>query len=245
MNEFAYNLKCAIPNSITCCNLLSGCISCVMSMQQNYYLALLWIISGAVFDFFDGFAARLLGVSSSIGKELDSLADDITFGAAPGFMLFNVMREMSYPSYLEPYSYYIPFTAFIISAFSAVRLAKFNIDKRQTCSFIGMPTPSNALFWGSLILGWKGLFVNEEPCLWRFLLAFFLVGLTSWLLICEIPMFSFKFKKFKLEDNQIRFSFAGYSIMLLFALGLKGFAPIIASYVVVSVCLSLYKKKSN
>ena len=142
-----------IPNATTCCNLFSGCIACVMAYEMKYELAVAFIILGAIFDFFDGMLARLLNVSGLLGKELDSLADDITFGLAPAMIVFSLFKEVHYPEFLIPLSEYIPYTAFIIALFSILRLGKFNIDPRQTSSFIGMPTPAIALFWGSLVMG--------------------------------------------------------------------------------------------
>ena len=142
-----------IPNSITCCNLISGCIAIAFAYEGKQEWALAFIIIGAVFDFFDGMVARLLHVSSPIGKELDSLADDITFGAAPAMMVFTFLHQLPYPDWLDGAREYLPYVAFLIAAFSALRLAKFNLDERQATSFIGLPTPANALFWGSLIVG--------------------------------------------------------------------------------------------
>ena len=126
-------MKKHIPNTITCCNLVSGCIATYYAFQSNYLMALLFIIIGAVFDFFDGMTARLLHVSSPIGKELDSLADDITFGFAPSAMVFSFLN--SFHIHLP----FVPFLAFVIAAFSALRLAKFNLDERQALGFIGLP----------------------------------------------------------------------------------------------------------
>ena len=142
------SIKKHIPNTITCCNLVSGCIATSFAFGGNPEMALLWIIIGAVFDFFDGMSARLLHVSSPIGKELDSLADDVTFGVAPATIVFSQLFVMEYPGFLEPLRPWLPYAAFIIAAFSALRLAKFNLDERQTTSFIGVPTPANALFSG-------------------------------------------------------------------------------------------------
>lgn len=142
-----------IPNTLTSCNLISGCIATVFALNANYGMALAFIIIGAVFDFFGGMSARLLGVSSPIGKELDSLADDVTFGVAPSSMIFTLLLTIDKPDALAPVARYVPYLAFIMAAFSALRLAKFNLDERQTTSFIGLPTPANALFWGALIVG--------------------------------------------------------------------------------------------
>ena len=142
-----------IPNSITCCNLISGCIATYNAFLGDIRMALLWIIVGAVFDFFDGMSARLLKVSSPIGKELDSLADDITFGFAPSSIIFYELSIMEYPSELLMLKPYLPYFAFVMAAYSALRLAKFNLDERQSLGFIGLPTPANALFWGALFVG--------------------------------------------------------------------------------------------
>ena len=142
-----------IPNTLTCLNLFSGCVAAVMAFQLKYELALLFIIIGAVFDFFDGLAARALHAYSNIGKDLDSLADDISFGLAPAVVVFSLLQEMPYPPYLQSIEPYFPYVAFLIAVFSGLRLAKFNNDTRQTTSFIGLPVPANALFWASLVVG--------------------------------------------------------------------------------------------
>ena len=184
---------------VTCCNLISGCTATVFAICGVPEIALLFIILGAVFDFFDGMTARLLHVSSEIGKELDSLADDVTFGVAPASILFWYLNVIDYPSFLEDFRDYIPFIAFIISAFSALRLAKFNLDTRQTTSFIGLPTPANALFWGSLIVGGKESLTN---CHWSAIIIIILMLVMSYLLIAEIPMFSLKFKNWNFYYNK-------------------------------------------
>ena len=133
----------SIPNTLPCLNLFSGCIACVMAFEANYNLALVFIILSAVFDFFDGMMARLLNAHSPIGKDLDSLADDVSFGVAPSLVVFSLFKEMYYPASMEFIAPYMPYAAFLISVFSALRLAKFNNDTRQTSSFlsvnIGLP----------------------------------------------------------------------------------------------------------
>ena len=128
-----------IPNTLTCCNLISGCIATVFALCGDTKLALLWIVMGAVFDFFDGMSARALHISSPIGKELDSLADDVTFGVAPSTIIFSQLLIMQYPTWLGFVADYIPFVAYVMGAFSALRLAKFNLDERQSMGFIGLP----------------------------------------------------------------------------------------------------------
>lgn len=203
-------------------------------------MALLFIIIGAVFDFFDGMSARLLNVSSPIGKELDSLADDVTFGVAPSTMVFYLLGVTDYPIMLEPLRQILPFTAFIMAAFSALRLAKFNLDERQTTSFIGLPTPANALFWGALIVGGHRL-LESSPVMLTIVLA--LMALCCYLLVSEIPMFALKFKHWGWSGNEVRYVFIISCIPLLLLFGISAFAIIIAWYVVLSVCTNIKSKK--
>ena len=220
-------LKKHIPNTITCCNLISGCIATYYAFQGDFLMALLFIIIGAVFDFFDGMSARLLGVSSPIGKELDSLADDITFRFAPSAIVFGFLSPLT--SHLSPL---IAFLAFIMAAFSALRLAKFNLDERLALGFIGLPTPANALFWGSLIVGLQQHDIAFSGMEWVILVGTFI---SSYLLIAEIPMFALKFKHWGWKGNEIKYIFVLSCIPLLLFLGVSGFAAIIAWYVVLSV----------
>lgn len=231
-------IKNNIPNTVTCLNLFSGCIACVMAFEARYDLALLFIILSAVFDFFDGMLARALNAHSTIGKDLDSLADNISFGLAPSVIIFSLFKEMYYPPYMESIAPYVPYTAFLISVFSMVRLAKFNNDTRQTSSFVGLPVPANALFWGSLIAGAHDTLISES-CHPVYLLI--VVCLFSWLLISEIPMFSLKFKNLSWKDNKISFIFLIVCIPALIFLGISSFAAIIVWYIL----LSLFTRKSK
>ena len=224
-------MKKHIPNTITCCNLISGCIATYFAFIDDYRMALLFIIIGAVFDFFDGMIARLLHVSSPIGKELDSLADDITFGFAPSAIVF------SYLCSFHIHFIAIPFLAFIMAAFSALRLAKFNLDERQALGFIGLPTPANALFWGALIGGLHGYQIYFEGIEWCVLAG---ILISCYLLVAEIPMFALKFKTWGWKGNEIKYIFLITCIPMLL-LGIFGLAAIIAWYVILSVvnnCLS-------
>ncbi|MBQ9652265.1 MAG: CDP-diacylglycerol--serine O-phosphatidyltransferase [Prevotella sp.] len=230
-------MKKHIPNTITCCNLISGCIAIVHAITGNPAMALMWIIIGAVFDFFDGMSARLLGVSSPIGKELDSLADVVTFGVAPSTIIFFELLVMEYPAFLEPARDIVPFAAFIMAAFSALRLAKFNLDERQATSFIGLPTPANALFWGSLIVGAKEI-VECSP--WMVLVVLAMVLLSSWLLVAELPLFALKFKHWGWKGNEVKYIFVLTSALLLAIFRISGFAIIIAWYVILSSLTSRY-----
>ena len=218
-------LKKHIPNTITCCNLISGCIATYFAFQGDYRTALLFIIIGAVFDFFDGMVARLLHVSSPIGKELDSLADDITFGFAPSAIIFSYLSALTANS-----QWPIAFLAFIMAAFSALRLAKFNLDERQALGFIGLPTPANALFWGALIGGLHGNQLYFEGMEWCIIVGIFI---SSYLLISEIPMFALKFKTWGWKGNEIKYIFLLTCIPMLF-MGIFGLAAIIAWYVILS-----------
>lgn len=225
-------MKKHIPNTITSLNLISGCIATIFAVTGNPVLALLFIILGAVFDFFDGMTARLLGVSSPIGKELDSLADCVTFGFTPSALIFYMLQILDYPGPMEFARPYLPYIAFIMAAFSALRLAKFNLDERQTSSFIGLPTPANALFWGSLIVGGKESLTN---CHWSAIIIIILMFVMSYLLIAEIPMFSLKFKHWNWSENKLRWSFIISCIPLFVIFKFSAFAVIIAWYVVLSI----------
>ena len=226
------NIKKYIPNTITCCNLLSGCVAAVYAFLGVYPLAFAFIIAGAVFDFFDGLSARALKVSSSIGKELDSLADVITFGFAPATMVFSWLRECADAHLDMLIAFAMPFVAFLLVAFSALRLAKFNVDERQTSSFIGLPTPANALFWGALVIGSHDAIVGQ-PYGWVLVLG--LVLLFSWLLVAEIPMFSLKFKNLSWKCNRIVYIFLLVSLVLLIVLGLNGLSAVIGWYIILSI----------
>ena len=210
-----------IPNIITCCNLICGCIAAAAGFHHHFGAALLFILSGAVFDFFDGMMARKLGVSGPLGIELDSLADVVTFGVAPAAMLFTLFSEVRYPGFMQGMFWYtvMPFTAFLIPAFSAMRLAKFNIDDRQHTTFIGMPTPANAIFWSALVF-------SSEAYLTSYLFnAFWLlmfIIMFCWLLVCEIAMFSLKFSNLKWQDNKVRYVFVGLTLVILLLFCLSG-----------------------
>ena len=227
-------LKKHIPNAITCLNLISGCIATYFAFQSDYTMALLFIIVGAVFDFFDGMTARLLHVSSPIGKELDSLADCVTFGFAPSAMLFDFL------STFHIHNIFIPFLAFIMVAFSALRLAKFNLDERQALGFIGLPTPANALFWSALITG-SGDDMSTMPLtFWLLLLGMFV---SSYLLVSEIPMFALKFKTWGWKGNDIKYIFLVTCIPILLLMGISGISVIIAWYVILSLLNNSHSKK--
>ena len=220
-----------IPNTVTCCNLFSGCIAVVMAYRGDYTAALGFIVLGAVFDFFDGMLARALQAYSPLGKELDSLADDVTFGVAPAMIVFSLFKEVRVPDFFSTWEEYFPYAAFLIAVFSALRLAKFNIDTRQTSSFIGVPTPANALFWGSLVVGAHDFLVSDS---FNALYLLGLVLLTSWLLVAEIPMFSLKFKNLSWRDNKVQFIFLLGCVPLILFLQVAGLAAVIIWYALLS-----------
>ena len=221
-----------IPNALTCLNLFSGCVASVMAFEARYEMALLFIVVSALFDFLDGLAARVLHAYSDIGKDLDSLSDDVSFGVAPSLIVFSLFKEMHYPAYMASVVAWLPYLAFLIAVFSALRLAKFNNDTRQTSSFIGLPVPANALFWGSLVAGFHPFLINA---MFHPLYLLILVCLFSWLLVSEIPMFSLKFKNLSWKDNKVSFCFLILSACLLVLLQVRGFAASIICYILISL----------
>ncbi len=229
-----------IPNTLTCCNLISGCIATFYAFSGIPWMALNFIIIVALFDFFDGMSARLLKVSSPIGKELDSLADDITFGVAPATMVFTELYVMEYPAFIEPLRPFLPFFAFIMAAFSALRLAKFNLYERQTTYFIRNPKPTNTLVWGSLIVG-AGNVLESSPVMLPVVLL--LIMASSIVMVSEIPMFALKFKHWGWKGNEVKYVFLLTCIPLLLIFRISAFAIIIAWYVILSVYVDKRSKK--
>lgn len=220
-----------IPNSITCMNLLSGCLACLFAFEGKFEAAALCIGAAAVFDFADGLAARLLHAYSAMGKELDSLADLVSFGLAPSLLIFTFIKGEPIPDALSAISSYIPYLAFLITIFSALRLAKFNIDTRQTTSFIGLPVPANALFWVGICF-WG---MEQDINLYILLGA---IIVFSYLLVSEIPMFSLKFKDLSFKNNYIRFLLIACSILLIAMLGISGLSAVIGLYIILSLISS-------
>lgn len=239
-----------VPNTITSLNVLSGSLSIIFALEGNMVAAGFLILAAAVFDFFDGMSARLLGAYSDMGKELDSLADVISFGLAPATIAHVMVRKTFLPctdlAYASAGQLFLVFFPFIITVFSALRLAKFNIDTRQTESFIGLATPANAMVWASfpIILFYQpqsflaGIIVNT----W-FLLALSLV--MSLLLVAELPMFSLKFKNLSWATNKVRFLFLAVNLALLVLFKIAGIPLIILWYILLSGILALTKKPEN
>ncbi len=191
---------------ITAGNLLCGCMSVWLATQNAFVYAFLFLLAGAVFDFFDGFAARRLGVSGPLGVQMDSLADDITFGLAPSMMLF---------CYLRPLMGWWSVLALLMAAFSALRLAKFNIDERQTTSFIGLPTPANALFWGGITSMPWAMTAPVDGVNWIPWCLLAVSVFSCYLLVCELPMLSFKFHNLSWQENKFRYLFLAGCIVII------------------------------
>lgn len=228
-----------IPNTLTCCNLICGCMATGAAFHQHYVWALLMIVAGAVFDFFDGMVARALRISSPIGKELDSLADVVTFGVAPSTVIFALFCEVHCPEILLPLRPYLPYTAFLMAAFSALRLAKFNLDTRQSISFIGLPTPANALFWASLAVGQHAFLVSLK---FNAVFLFLFMFLSCLLLVAELPLFSLKFKHLSWSQNRVQVIFFLGCLMCL-PLGWSSVAAMIVWYVLLSLIVNYRTKR--
>ena len=227
-----------VPNAITCLNLFCGCLSVIMSFSGMLEMSAYFILAAAVFDFLDGFAARWLRAYSEMGKELDSLADVVSFGIAPASIMYALLlpaaEQQGLPVETFTCGWWVATLAFIIAVFSALRLAKFNIDIRQTDSFIGLPTPANALFICSLA------FISSGNHSWAMLTdnLFFLLAVTiafSYLLVSELSLFSLKFRSFDWNNNKIRYIFVIISIFVLIALHLTGLCVIILVYIMLSI----------
>ncbi len=218
-----------IPNMFTLANLLCGCIGIVWVFGNNAEGASFLILLAALFDFFDGFAARLLKAVSPIGKDLDSLADVVTFGVLPSFILFDMMR-MGF----EERNEWLAYAAFLVALLSALRLAKFNNDSRQTDRFIGLPTPANAMLIASfphILAGSpRGEAIIGNP--WN-LLVFSVV--ISYLLVAEMPLIALKFKGFGWGGNQLRYLLIAASVLLLFLFGWMAVPFIMIIYLGLSV----------
>ncbi|HYG19787.1 MAG TPA: CDP-diacylglycerol--serine O-phosphatidyltransferase [Ohtaekwangia sp.] len=213
-----------LPNFLTCCNLLCGCIGIVFILQDRNVPAIYFVLISGLFDFFDGFAARLLKVTSPIGKELDSLADVVSFGVLPAIVMYTLIAEHSTRDAL-------PYIAFSIAAFSALRLAIFNIDETQSDSFRGLNTPANTIFITSLAI------VPESVGRWLYQ-EWLLVCITlvfSLLMVSRIEFFALKFKNFGWTDNKLRFTFLLLSVLLLSALQLSALPLIILLYIGLSL----------
>ncbi len=238
-------MKKWIPNLITLLNLFCGCTAVIALMDRQYTTAFWLLVVAGVADFADGLVARLLGVAGDLGKEMDSLADMVTFGVVPGMiyyvLLFNYYNGEESPVFIDYYA--LP--AFLVPLLSAVRLAKFNLDTRQTVDFIGLATPANTVFAAGIMLLYQsdayGLgFLARQPV---FLYAYVLV--MSFLLISELRMFSFKFKSAGWAGNEVRWVFIAVALGLLAVLGGAAFCFIVLFYILLNVGLRLFGRKEE
>lgn len=229
-----------IPNAITCCNLLSGCASILLTFTGHLELAGLMIFMAAVFDFFDGFAARLLKAYSPLGAQLDSLCDVVSFGVAPSFIMYSYINQVVS---LELGSVNVAaFAAFFLAIFAALRLAKFNIDDRQTTSFIGLPTPAMGIFVASLpftlrheSLAFMGALMTNPFFL------FGVVALFSYLMVSEIPFFSLKVKSLKFKENKHLYLVALFAIIKVAIFGLAAIPFVMLFYIIVAMFVKTNK----
>jgi CDP-diacylglycerol--serine O-phosphatidyltransferase len=238
-------IKKHIPNFVTSLNLISGSISIVFAMRGNLDLAAWFIGLAAVFDFMDGMLARLLNAKSEIGVQLDSLADAVSFGLAPAMILFQLMERTLNKPFLYLFDLNVfSIVAFLLTVFSALRLAKFNIDTEQADDFKGLPTPANALFFASLPLVYFQAdstgFEFVQNVLSNYWILFFLTLIFSGLLVSNIRLFSMKFKNFSFKSNYLRYVLMGVFVVLFFRIGFYALPLTIILYILLSVLF--YKK---
>ena len=217
-------LSSYIPNIITCCNLTAGSLAVIMALRGTFEQAAIFILIAAVCDFLDGLSARLLHAYSDMGKELDSLSDLISFGLAPGLMVYALLNDYL----LLPYGNleYLAYIALLIPVAGGIRLAKFNVDDRQTTSFIGLPIPANALFWIGVC------FADTRD--WHPVIILALIVLFSYLMVSNLPMFSLKASNLSWSNNKLRYILVITSLGLVFWLGLTGLAGAIIAYMLLS-----------
>lgn len=229
-----------VPNFLTLANLVAGALAVVFALRDHAYdVSLMLIIVAAVCDFFDGFAARLLKQQSPLGVQLDSLADDISFGLAPAVVMYDLFcHSTSYYALPEDLMSWLGYLCFIVAAFSALRLAKFNIDTTQTAEFEGLPTPANALMLMSL----AALALKGDVALYQEHILIISVA-ASFLLISPIRMFALKFKSFKIADNKLRYGFILASLLLIIFLTKYSVVAIIVLYIVLSTIRWIFLPK--
>jgi CDP-diacylglycerol--serine O-phosphatidyltransferase len=233
-------MKRHLPNAITCLNLLCGCLALTNIFAGDLVTGAWFVAAAAAADFADGLVARALRVSSAIGKDLDSLADMVSFGVVPGAILYTLLSQVAqkqFTDHVPPTGFWawLPYLGFLVSIFSALRLAKFNNDTRQTTSFIGLPTPACTLVVASLplILAYDQFGLRDVV-----LNPLVLLGLTvllSGLLVAELPLFALKFKNLRWADNRRRFLFLLLTAGLLLALRAAAVPLVVLLYVRLSV----------
>jgi len=245
------NFKKQLPNLITLLNLLSGLIALVYAFDDNLQMAFLWVCMGIFFDFWDGFIARTLKVSSPLGVQLDSLADMVTSGVVPGVAMYQMLAniQQNYEQYNVTddtfYMKLVPFVGFLITLGSCLRLAKFNIDTRQTDSFIGLPTPANALFILSIpmIMATTDFELLIEIFSNPFVLVF-ITCFSTFIMNAELPLFSLKTKNKNLSDNKVTLLFLGICAFALLLFQFVAIPFIIGFYILLSIILNIKTKKS-
>lgn len=236
-------MKNHIPNALTLLNVFCGSCALVSLLNERYTEGVVFLVVCLIADFLDGFAARLLNVKSEMGKELDSLADMVSFGVVPAAILYKLLKANTGFTFFELPDYAL--LSFIITAFSCYRLAKFNLDTRQSESFIGLNTPTNTLFFVGLLFikinhfdGLEDLTVNNPAFLYA------LIPISSYLLISEIPMFSLKIKGLKWAGNEALFMFAAVALALVILMKTAAIAPLVVFYVLINlVSNSVFAKK--
>ncbi len=237
------SLKKHIPNFITLLNLASGILAIVFAADGKLGLAAYFVFLAAVFDFSDGFFARLLKAYSPLGLQLDSLADIVSFGVAPSFILFSLIKTShGLPDIYIGQTNLLPFAAFLVPLFTALRLAKFNIDTRQSESFIGLPSPASGLLLASLPLVKEQLYSSQSLFYMIISNAYFYVGMAvvlSLLMVSEFPLFGLKFKSFRFKGNEIRFVFLALALLMLIGLKFVAIPFIILLYILLSVIVYL------
>jgi CDP-diacylglycerol--serine O-phosphatidyltransferase len=240
------NIKAQVPNLLTLLNLFAGCIAIVYVAELNFEMAFFFVCLGIFFDFFDGFFARKFGVAGPLGVQLDSLADMVTSGVVPGYAMFQMLQGTC-GDQCSPFFTYLPFLGFIITLGACYRLANFNIDTRQSDSFIGLPTPANALFIGSLAM----IGVTDENSFVtthilscnRYLLV--ITFLSAYVMNAEIPLFSLKIKDFSFAKYKLQIFFLVLSVVMIIFLQIVAVPLIILMYVLLSVLNNIFNKKAS
>ncbi len=235
-------MKQHIPNALTLLNVFCGACALVSILGGHYTEGVSFLVICLMADFLDGFAARLLNVKSEMGKELDSLADMVSFGVVPAAILYKLLTTATVFSFMQQ-SYY-PLLAFVITAFSCYRLAKFNLDTRQTTDFIGLNTPTNTLFFVGLLFIKIHHFDGLEDLTSNATFLYALIPISSYLLISEIPMFSLKIKGLQWQGNEARFIFAALAILLLVLMHEAAVALLVVLYVLINMVSNLVFKKA-
>lgn len=220
-----------LPNFLTCCNLVCGCLGIIFLWEDQSVPTAYVVWAACIFDFLDGFTARILKISSPIGKELDSMADIVSFGALPALFMYKLIAfESPFP--------YLPYLGVLIAVCSAIRLAVFNLDETQSDSFKGLPTPANALFITALpFLDYPVFDFVHLPVILGVITVIF-----SLLLVSRVDLFALKFKNFRWEENKIRFTFLLLSVLLLLVLQLAALPLIIILYIALSLGIRVFSK---